>query len=469
MAKEKMEYICQECGYRSLKWVGQCPACKTWNSLVAEVVERKPRGAVKAGAGLEVMALADVAAGSGVRRTTGIEEFDRIVGGGIVAGQVLLIGGDPGIGKSTILLQVAQRLAKEDARVLYVSGEESLAQTKLRAQRLHVDTPHVLAAAATDMRGILEQAAQVRPAVLMIDSIQVMYDEEISSAPGSVTQVRECAAKLARFAKEEHVAVMMVGHVTKTGAIAGPRVVEHLVDTVLYFEGERHNVYRILRAVKNRFGSTDEIGVFEMTGHGLIEVPNPSALFLAQRQHQRSGSAVGAALEGTRPLLLEVQALVASTPFGMPARKSVGMDVNRLAMLLAVIEKRVGIRMSTQDVFVNLAGGMKVSEPGLDLACAAAIVSSFYDRAVADDTVLMGEIGLGGEVRAVSQIERRVMEAKRLGFKSCILPAHNLKTFREKGKTQVMWQGVRLIGCEDVQSALQVALGATGKREGNGE
>ncbi len=457
MAKQKSKYVCQECGHTSIKWVGQCPACTTWNSFVAEAVEAKPRGGA-APAEMEVMALADVPASTGARRTTGIEEFDRIVGGGIVAGQVMLIGGDPGIGKSTILLQVAQRLAGAEARVLYVSGEESLAQTKLRAQRLNVDTPHLLAAAATDMRGILEHTARVRPAVLMIDSIQVMYDEEISSAPGSVTQVRECAAALARFAKQEHIAVMMVGHVTKTGAIAGPRVVEHLVDTVLYFEGERHNVYRILRAVKNRFGSTDEIGVFEMTGHGLMEVPNPSALFLAQRQHQRSGSAVGSALEGTRPLLLEVQALVAATPFGMPARKAVGVDANRLAMLLAVVEKRVGIRVSSQDVFVNLAGGMKISEPGLDLACLAAIASSFYDRPVADDTVVMGEVGLGGEVRAVGQIERRVMEAKRLGFKSCILPAHNLKTFREKGKAQVMWQGVRLIGCEDVQSALQEAI-----------
>lgn len=459
MAKQKMQYVCQECGQTSLRWVGQCPACNTWNSLVAEAVERKPRAVERVAAALEVMPIVEVPEHSGARRTTGMEEFDRIVGGGIVAGQVLLIGGDPGIGKSTIVLQVAQRLAREDARVLYVSGEESLAQTKLRAQRLQVNSPHLLVAAATEIRSILEHAARERPAVLMIDSIQVMYDEEISSAPGSVTQVRECAALLARFAKQEHIAVVMVGHVTKTGAIAGPRVVEHLVDTVLYFEGERHNVYRILRAVKNRFGSTDEIGVFEMTGHGLVEVPNPSALFLAQRQHQRSGSAVGCALEGTRPLLLEVQALVASTPFGMPTRKTVGMDVNRLAMLLAVIEKRVGIRMSTQDVFVNLAGGMKVSEPGLDLACAAAIASSFYDKAVAEETVLMGEIGLGGEVRAVSQIERRVMEARRLGFKQCILPAHNLKTFREKGRAQVTWQGVRLIGCEDVQSALQEAVG----------
>jgi len=392
------------------------------------------------------------------RRATHIGELDRILGGGVLPGQVVLVGGDPGIGKSTILLQAAQRLATDDRPLLYVSGEESLAQSKLRAQRLQVDNSHILLMAAVDLRAILDETARVKPAVLVIDSIQVMYDDDLPSAPGSVTQVRECAARLVRLAKEQHIAVLIIGHVTKTGAIAGPRVVEHLVDTVLYFEGERHNVYRILRAVKNRFGSTDEIGVFEMTGHGLIEVANPSAIFLAQRQAQRSGSAVGTALEGTRPLLLEVQALVASSPFGMPARKTVGVDVNRMTMLLAVLEKRVGIRVSNLDVFVNLAGGIKLTEPGLDLACVAAIASSFYDRPVADDTVVIGEVGLGGEVRAVSQIERRVMEAKRLGFARCILPAHNLKTFREKGRSQIMWQGVTLIGCEDVAAALQTLI-----------
>ncbi len=458
MPKAKTQYVCQECGHSSAKWLGQCPACTTWNSLVAEAVNERAATTGTMPALIEAIALMDVPADTGARQQTGIEEFDRIVGGGMVPGQVMLVGGDPGIGKSTIMLQVAQKLGRADATVLYVSGEESVTQSKIRAQRLGVDNPNILILAATDIRGILEEAARKKPAVVMIDSIQVMYDEEISSAPGSVTQVRECAAQLVRFAKKQQIAVVIVGHVTKTGAIAGPRVVEHLVDTVLYFEGERHNVYRILRAVKNRFGSTDEIGVFEMTGHGLIEVPNPSALFLAQRQHQRSGSAVGSALEGTRPLLLEVQALVATTPFGMPTRKTLGMDGNRLAMLLAVLEKRVGIRVSTQDVFINLAGGVKIDDPGLDLACIAAVASSFYDKPVADDTVVMGEVGLGGEVRAVSQIERRVMEAKRLGFKSCILPAHNLKTFREKGKAHLMWQGVRLVGCEDVQSALQEAI-----------
>jgi DNA repair protein RadA/Sms len=273
-------------------------------------------------------------------------------------------------------------------------------------------------------------------------------------------QVRECAAALVRFAKRTHTAVILVGHVTKTGAIAGPRVVEHLVDTVLYFEGERHNVYRILRAVKNRFGSTDEIGVFEMTGQGLKDVPNPSALFLAQRSVQRSGSAVGAALEGSRPLLLEVQALVATSPFGTPVRRAVGFDQNRVTLLLAVLEKRLNLRLQTQDVFVSLAGGLRATEPALDLACLAAIASSFYDRAVSDQCVVMGEVGLGGEVRAVSQVERRVMEAKRLGFTQCILPAHNLKTFREKGTAELTWQGMHLVGCEDVATALRAVVGA---------
>jgi DNA repair protein RadA/Sms len=458
--KTKTQYICQECGHASAKWQGQCPGCQAWNTLLAEVVADTPKGTPRVAT--QAVALHDVTVDESARRPSGIAEFDRILGGGLLAGQVVLVGGDPGIGKSTILLQAAHALAGPATRLLYVSGEESLAQTKLRAQRLQVSNPHILLMAATDIRGILEEAARVTPFAIVIDSIQVMYDSEFPSAPGSVTQVRECAAQLVRFAKERDVAVLIVGHVTKTGAIAGPRVVEHLVDTVLYFEGERHNIYRILRAVKNRFGSTDEIGVFEMTGHGLLEVPNPSAIFLAQRQTQRSGSVVGTALEGTRPLLIEVQALVASSPFGMPARKTVGVDANRITLLLAVLEKRVGIHVNTQDVFVSLAGGIKLTEPGLDLACVAAIASSFYDRPVPDDTVVIGEVGLGGEVRAVSQIERRVTEAKRLGFAQCILPAHNLKSFREKGKAQLQWQGVKLLGCEDVRSALQTLLGAGG-------
>jgi DNA repair protein RadA/Sms len=458
MAKTKRQFVCQECGNVSVRWEGKCSSCGKWNTYVEESVTAAA-GTLSEPVYTESVSLVTVPPASGDSLHTAIAEFDRIVGGGLVAGQVILIGGDPGIGKSTILLQVANRIASEKNPVLYASGEESAAQARLRSQRLQVDNMHILVMAETNIRAILKEAEQKHASVLLIDSIQVMYNDELTSAPGSVSQVRECAAELVRFAKKEHVCVILVGHVTKTGSIAGPRVVEHLVDTVLYFEGERHNIYRILRAVKNRYGSTDEIGVFEMTGHGLVEVPNPSAIFLAQRQKQRSGSAVGSALEGTRPILLEVQSLVATSPFGTPSRKTVGVDVNRITMLLAVLEKRIGIHLNTQDVFVNLAGGVKINEPGLDLACVAAIASSFYDRPVDDNTVIMGEVGLGGEVRAVSQIERRVMEARRLGFNRCILPAHNLKTFREKGTAHLSWQGVDLVGCEDVATALQAVIG----------
>ncbi len=459
MAKQKIQYVCQECGNTSPKWEGKCSACGQWNTLAEEIIASRPGGITQSSAYEQAISIMNVELTSSERHKTGIDEFDRILGGGVVPGQVTLVGGDPGIGKSTIILQAAQGFATKEMTVLYVSGEESAAQTKLRSHRLNVENPEIYILPDTNIKNVLAEAKKIKPALLLVDSIQVMFNEELSSAPGSVTQVRECAAELVRFAKINHIAVMLVGHVTKSGSIAGPRVVEHLVDTVLYFEGARHNVYRILRAVKNRFGSTDEIGVFEMTGHGLEEVPNPSAIFLAQRQKQRSGSVVGSALEGTRPLLLEVQALVATSPFGSPARRSVGVDVNRITMLLAVLEKRVGLNVNTQDVFVNLAGGVKVTEPGLDLACVAAIASSFYDKPVADDTIVLGEVGLGGEVRAVSQIERRVMEAKRLGFKKCILPAHNLKTFREKGKSRIKWEGVELVGCKDVTEAMKEALG----------
>jgi len=457
LAKIKRQYVCQECGNVSARWEGKCSACNKWNTYVEEAVAPLS-GAAHDPVYTAAVSLVDIVPASENAVKTDIAEFDRIVGGGLVAGQVILIGGDPGIGKSTILLQVANCIASAKTTVLYASGEESAAQARLRSQRLQVDNEQILVMAETNIRAIMKEASDKHASVLLIDSIQVMYNAELSSAPGSVSQVRECAAELVRFAKKENITVILVGHVTKTGAIAGPRVVEHLVDTVLYFEGERHNVYRILRAVKNRYGSTDEIGVFEMTGHGLVEVPNPSAIFLAQRQKQGSGSAVGSALEGTRPILLEVQSLVATSPFGTPSRKAVGVDVNRITMLLAVLEKRVGVHLSSQDVFINLAGGVKINEPGLDLACIAAIASSFYDRPVDDNTVIMGEVGLGGEVRAVSQIERRVLEAQRLGFGRCVLPAHNLKTFREKGTSQLTWHGVELIGCEDVTSALQAVI-----------
>ena len=457
MAKIKKIYVCQECGAQSPKWLGQCPGCGEWNTMVEEInEEKKEQSVIVSSAPAEQ--LMSVASAGEKRFPTDISEFDRICGGGLVAGQVLLIGGDPGIGKSTLLLQIAQALAKPGAEVLYVSGEESKAQAKMRSDRLGISNPNIWIMSETNVAAFLQEAKNRRPAVLLVDSIQVMYDGEISSAPGSVAQVRECAAELVRFAKQEMIIVIIVGHVTKSGAIAGPRVMEHLVDTVLYFEGERHNIYRILRSVKNRYGSTDEIGVFEMTGRGLVEVKNPSAIFLAQRLTKNSGSAVGTSLEGTRPILMEVQALCAKAPYGTPARKALGCDPNRLLLLLAVLEKRIGIPISATDVYVNIAGGLKIDEPGMDLALLAAVASSYFDVCVAEDTVIMGEVGLGGEVRAVSQVERRVMEAIRLGFKRCIMPAHNLKSFREKGKSEVIWNGMTLVGCADAAQAIREAL-----------
>ena len=458
MPKPQKIYVCQECGTKSRKWLGQCPGCEAWNTMVEERLEEPEKNAQTVVAAAPAQPLCQVVSAGEARLPTNIGEFDRICGGGLVAGQVLLVGGDPGIGKSTLLLQIASALANPGREVLYVSGEESQAQAKLRADRLGVSNPNIWIMAETNLAAFLQEAKERRPAVLLIDSIQVMYDGEIGSAPGSVAQVRECTSELVRFAKREMITTIIVGHVTKSGAIAGPRVMEHLVDTVLYFEGERHNIYRILRSVKNRYGSTDEIGVFEMTGRGLVEVKNPSAIFLAQRLTKNSGSAVGTSLEGTRPILMEVQALCARAPYGTPARKALGCDQNRLTLLLAVLEKRLGLPLSTHDVFVNIAGGLKVDEPGMDLALLAAVVSSYFDICVAEDTVLMGEVGLGGEVRAVSQVERRVMEAQRLGFKRCIMPAHNLKSFREKGKSEVEWHGITLVGCADAAQAIRAAL-----------
>jgi DNA repair protein RadA/Sms len=445
MARAETRYVCQQCGGAHPKWTGRCDACGGWNTLVEEVArESAPKGLGRAKGrrlafvGLEGAALAPP------RRGSGIAEFDRVCGGGLVAGSALLVGGDPGIGKSTVLLQVAAALAAGKAggplACAYISGEESLDQVRLRAARLGVSRTPVRLAAATSIRDIVASLEEGdAPAVVVIDSIQTMYLDTLDSAPGTVSQVRAAAQELIRLAKQRGFCVFLVGHVTKEGLIAGPRVLEHMVDTVLYFEGERGHQFRILRAVKNRFGPTDEIGVFEMTDAGLSEVPNPSALFLAERQGEVSGAAVFAGMEGTRPLLVEIQALVAPASFGTPRRAVVGWDGNRLAMILAVLEARCGVEIGARDVYLNVAGGLRIAEPAADLAVAAALVSALTLEPLPAETVIFGEIGLSGEVRAVGQAEARLKEAGKLGFSQALMPAQ-----RGRGKERPVAQGLAL-------------------------
>ncbi len=427
MAKSTSRYVCQECGAVSAKWAGKCDACGAWNTLVEEVVETAPKG-MKPGGGKRIT-FVELAGQSREtpRRITGIGEFDRVLGGGLVPGSATLIGGDPGIGKSTVLLQVVAGLSGT-CRCAYVSGEEAVDQVRMRAQRLGVAGASVGLAAATSVRDIISSMeAADSPDVVVIDSIQTMYVDALDSAPGTVAQVRASAQELIRVAKKRGIALLLVGHVTKEGAIAGPRVLEHMVDTVLYFEGERGHQFRILRGVKNRFGPTDEIGVFEMTEGGLMEVANPSALFLSDRQDDISGACVFAGVEGTRPVLVEIQALIAPSPYGTPRRAVVGWDGNRLAMVTAVLEARCGVSLAGNDVFLNVAGGLRVSEPAADLAVAAALLSSLTGVPVPKGSVVFGEIGLSAEVRAVTQAEARLKEAAKLGFEKALLPASRRK------------------------------------------
>ena len=426
MARKNTQYVCQSCGAVHPRWGGRCDACGEWNSIVEEVAEAAPLGGKagkrgKGGRNLDLVAL-DGQSGQVARRRTGIAEFDRVAGGGLVPGSALLVGGDPGIGKSTLLLQVAAALGGE-ASVAYITGEESVDQIRMRASRLGVAKAPVGLAAATDLTAILATLnGPDAPDVVVIDSIQTMYVDALDSAPGTVAQVRACAQELIRAAKRRGFTVLLVGHVTKEGAIAGPRVLEHMVDTVLYFEGERGHQFRILRAVKNRFGPTDEIGVFEMTGAGLAEVANPSRLFLSDRDEPVSGAAVFAGLEGSRPMLVEIQALVAPSPLGTPRRAVVGWDGGRLAMVLAVLEARAGVHFASNDVYLNVAGGLRISEPAADLAVAAALVSSLTGRPAPRESVVFGEIGLSGEVRPVAQTDARLKEAAKLGFTRAIVP-----------------------------------------------
>ncbi len=423
--KDKLIFYCQQCGYESAKWMGQCPGCNAWNSFVEEPVAVKSTKGARGSSRkeMEPVSLQSVSKAREERQKTGIDELDRVLGGGIVPGSMVLVGGDPGIGKSTLLLQVCRMLANDEKKVLYVSGEESLRQIRMRADRIGDFNDHMLLLCETDLQAVRETAERLKPNTMVIDSIQTMYNEEVSSAPGSVSQVRESTGILMQIAKGMGISVFIVGHVTKDGSVAGPRVLEHMVDTVLYFEGDRHASYRVLRAVKNRFGSTNEIGVFEMRNEGLTEVKNPSEYMLNGRPKDASGSVVACSMEGTRPILIEVQSLVCRTNFGLPRRTAAGTDYNRVNLLIAVLEKRGGIDLSSSDVYVNIAGGIRMTEPATDLAILLAIASSTKDRAIADGLVAFGEVGLSGEVRSVSMAEQRVQEAKKLGFSTVILPA----------------------------------------------
>lgn len=426
LKNKKIVYFCQECGYESAKWMGQCPGCKAWNTFVEESVSPKKSSGSSSGKlsekRQEPVILKEISLSEDERQTTKIAELDRVLGGGIVPGSLVLVGGDPGIGKSTLLLQVCKNLADREVNVLYISGEESLRQIKMRADRIGTFTDKLALLCETNLEVIREVIERKKPEVVVIDSIQTMFHEDISSAPGSVSQVRESTNILMQIAKGMGVSIFIVGHVTKEGNVAGPRVLEHMVDTVLYFEGDRHASYRILRAVKNRFGSTNEIGVFEMRNTGLEEVKNPSEFMLNGKPSGTSGSIVACSMEGTRPFLVEIQALVCQSNFGIPRRTSVGTDFNRVNLLMAVLEKKVGIRLASCDAYVNIAGGMKMTEPAIDLGISLAVVSSCKDIVIPDSIMAFGEVGLSGEVRAVSMAGQRVAEAKKLGFRTVILP-----------------------------------------------
>ncbi len=455
MGKSKTKFVCQDCGTESPKWLGKCPGCNAWNTFVeeTETVVKTAGVAVPglAGAKERPQPITKIVSSQEPRIDAGSGELNRVLGGGLVPGSLILVGGDPGIGKSTLLLQTSHHLARAGQRVLYVTGEESARQIKMRAERLGAEAESLFVLCETNTDHIFEALDEVRPDILVVDSIQTVYQPGVASAPGSVSQVRECTGLFMRIAKQRGVATLLVGHVTKEGAIAGPRLLEHMVDTVLYFEGERHNTYRMLRAVKNRFGSTNEIGIFEMIENGLTEVKNPSELFLSERPLGVAGSTVVASMEGTRPVLVELQALVSSTNFPSPRRMATGVDYNRLNLIIAVLEKRVGMHLQTQDAYLNVAGGVKLDEPAADLGIAVALASSFRDKPTRPEDVVFGEIGLTGEVRGVSRVDQRVNEALKLGFKRVIVPDKSMKQWTPP-------RGIEVVPVGSVREALNLLL-----------
>ncbi|MFC0525684.1 DNA repair protein RadA [Pontibacillus salicampi] len=457
MAKQKVKFVCQECGYESPKWMGKCPSCNQWNTFVEELAGSKSSSrhtfvTSDQNDRKKPEKITNISTEKEPRIATDMPEVNRVLGGGIVPGSLVLIGGDPGIGKSTLLLQLSSQLAQKDLNVLYISGEESIKQTKLRADRLHASSDNLYVLAETNMLDVSNQIDHINPSFVVIDSIQTIFKEEVTSAPGSVSQVRECTSELMRIAKSKGIPIFIVGHVTKEGSIAGPRLLEHMVDAVLYFEGERHHTFRILRSVKNRFGSTHEMGIFEMKEKGLQEVENPSEIFLEERSQGAAGSVVVASMEGTRPVLVEIQSLISPTAYGNPRRMATGLDNNRVPLLMAVLEKRVGLLLQNQDAYVKVAGGVKLDEPAIDLAVAVSIASSFQNRASKPDDVLVGEVGLTGEIRRVARIEQRVQEAAKLGFKRAIIPKKNIGDWNPP-------DGLEVIGVNSVQEALKATLG----------
>jgi DNA repair protein RadA/Sms len=451
MPKTKSVYTCTKCDYQTPRWLGKCPECNSFNTLEEEIIEKTKNSAKKSLASITVSKLNSLESSSEIRTPTKIEELDRVLSGGIVEGSLILVGGDPGIGKSTILLQICESIGNQNKKILYISGEESRQQIKLRSERLDIKTENLYLMSETNIDVIEQAVKELKPNLLIIDSIQTMYREEVTSSPGSVTQVRECTSLFMKIAKGLNISVILVGHVTKEGAIAGPKMLEHMVDTVLYFEGEKKESYRIIRAVKNRFGSTNEIGVFEMREKGLFEIKNPSEYMLSGRPIGVSGSTVTCSIEGTRPILVEVQALVSYTNFGIARRMATGMDYNRVTMLIAVLEKRQGYKLGTYDSYVNIAGGMKIVEPALDASAILAIASSFKDKVVDPYTLVFGEVGLAGEMRAVTMAEKRVAEAEKLGFKHCILPQANMKGLKKPDK-------IRVFGASNISEMLELCF-----------